>query len=332
VAAGLAWYIARDLLGHPQPFFAPIAAAVSLSASNVLRSQRAVQLILGVALGIGIGVGVAAFLDGAVAIGLAVLIAMSAALVLGAGFLGRGLMFVNQTAASAILVIAIRHSGTGTERLIDALIGGGLVLVFSVLLFPADPCRLLTEASRDLGATLRDTLRDLLKQIALGEAAGPRWPRVTGERVHSALARVGQARATARVILRVAPLMWRRAASIEAAIERSNDLDLLGNSMLGLLRATHAALAAGEQLDAVVIAEVFALLPPLEVLAERGLNLGDGTADADGSRPWSQLSPHGMQRYGPLVAALADACARDLLRLRQGPARQPGNPAQGAAG
>ena len=28
VASGLAWYLAHDLLAHPQPFFAPIAAAV----------------------------------------------------------------------------------------------------------------------------------------------------------------------------------------------------------------------------------------------------------------------------------------------------------------
>ncbi|WP_235190810.1 FUSC family protein [Amycolatopsis rifamycinica] len=49
------WFVAHDLLGHPQPFFAPIAAAVSLSASDVLRGQRAVQLMSGVALGIALG-------------------------------------------------------------------------------------------------------------------------------------------------------------------------------------------------------------------------------------------------------------------------------------
>ncbi|WP_238158822.1 hypothetical protein [Mycobacterium sp. MFM001] len=28
IAASLAWYLARDVLGHHNPFFAPIAAAV----------------------------------------------------------------------------------------------------------------------------------------------------------------------------------------------------------------------------------------------------------------------------------------------------------------
>jgi uncharacterized membrane protein YgaE (UPF0421/DUF939 family) len=125
IAAGVAWYLTHNVLGHAQPFFAPIAAAVSLSASNVLRSQRALQLITGVALGIGIGVGVAAVAEGPVAIGVAVLIAMCAALAVGGGFFGHGLMFVNQTAASAILIIALHRSGSGSERLVDALIGGG---------------------------------------------------------------------------------------------------------------------------------------------------------------------------------------------------------------
>src|SRR5580693_2695303 len=55
VAAGLAWYIAHTLLGHHQPFFAPTAAAVSLSKNRVLRGQRALQLMAGVVLGIVIG-------------------------------------------------------------------------------------------------------------------------------------------------------------------------------------------------------------------------------------------------------------------------------------
>ena len=91
VAAGSAWYLTHNVLGHAQPFFAPIAAAVSLSASTVLRSQRALQLITGVALGIGVGVGVAAVAEGPVAIGVAVLIAMCAALAVGGGFFGHGL-------------------------------------------------------------------------------------------------------------------------------------------------------------------------------------------------------------------------------------------------
>ncbi len=55
VAAGLSWYLTHAVLGHRQPFFALVAAAVCVSASRVLRGQRAVQMVLGVRLGIGLG-------------------------------------------------------------------------------------------------------------------------------------------------------------------------------------------------------------------------------------------------------------------------------------
>src|SRR5206468_6853928 len=104
VAAGLSRYLAHGVLGHPQPFFAPIAAAVSLSISNVLRAPRAIQMMIGVTLGIGVGIAVQGlFGPGAVAIGLAAFLALSAAVFIGHGYIGQGMMFANQTAVSAIL-------------------------------------------------------------------------------------------------------------------------------------------------------------------------------------------------------------------------------------
>jgi uncharacterized membrane protein YgaE (UPF0421/DUF939 family) len=110
VAAGLAWYIAHTLLGHHQAFFAPTAAAVSLSKARVLRGQRALQLMVGVVLGIGAGTAVKAVAgpsegaSGAVALAVAALIAFVAALVLGGGFFEQGVLFVNQSVGSAILM------------------------------------------------------------------------------------------------------------------------------------------------------------------------------------------------------------------------------------
>jgi uncharacterized membrane protein YgaE (UPF0421/DUF939 family) len=145
VAAGLAWSIAHDVLGHHQPFFAPVAAAISLSKNKVLRGQRALQLIVGVVLGIGVGTAVRAVAGsppgdpGAVAIGSAVLITLVAALVLGSGFLEQGVLFVNQSMGSAILMITVAGSATAAERLTDALTGAGVTLVITVVVFPAAP-------------------------------------------------------------------------------------------------------------------------------------------------------------------------------------------------
>src|SRR3984885_15088987 len=159
VAAGLAWYVAHDVLAHPQPFFAPIAAAVSLSTSNVLRAQRAIQMIVGVTLGIGTGALVQGLLGpGTLSITLAALFALLAAVFIGQGYIGQGMMFANQTVVSSILVLALYRSGVGWERIDDALIGGGLAVVFAVLLFPANPLVVLRSARIGVLGTLRGVL------------------------------------------------------------------------------------------------------------------------------------------------------------------------------
>ena len=126
LAAAIAWFIAHRLLGHQQPFFAPIAAAVTLSVTRIQRAQRIVQLVGGVLLGIGIGEGLSAALGTSTyALGLIVLVTLFVAIIAGVGFVGEGMMFANQAAASAILVVTLHQHGTGAERAVDAIIGGG---------------------------------------------------------------------------------------------------------------------------------------------------------------------------------------------------------------
>jgi uncharacterized membrane protein YgaE (UPF0421/DUF939 family) len=152
IAAGLAWYIAHDLLGHSDPFFAPITAAVCLSASNMFHARRAVQNISGVALGIVLGAAVQALLGThSVAIAVAVLVTLCVAVLLGHGFIGRDLTFANQAVTSAILVMALSNGDRLFQRLQEALIGGGLAVVFSLVLFPGGPLRLLRNARRRIG-------------------------------------------------------------------------------------------------------------------------------------------------------------------------------------
>ncbi|MER6922204.1 aromatic acid exporter family protein, partial [Streptomyces spiralis] len=47
-AASAAWLIARHLVDHRLPFFAPIAAVVALNAARGERGVNAVRLLLGV--------------------------------------------------------------------------------------------------------------------------------------------------------------------------------------------------------------------------------------------------------------------------------------------
>jgi uncharacterized membrane protein YgaE (UPF0421/DUF939 family) len=181
LAAALAWLTAHGLLGHPQPFFAPIAAAIAMSTNYFGRSRRTVQMVIGVLLGIGVSEVLVALLGtSTVAIGLTVLLTMLVALALGGGFVGEGMMFVNQAAASAILVVALRRHGTGAERAIDALVGGGAALVVGVLVFLAAPLPRLRAAERSVLDALASALEQVTEHLGRGEPPAPEWTLAAG--------------------------------------------------------------------------------------------------------------------------------------------------------
>src|SRR3954452_6529164 len=54
IATGLAWVVAKDVAGHPRPFFAPVAAIITLGLTSGQRGRRGVELSVGVALGIAV--------------------------------------------------------------------------------------------------------------------------------------------------------------------------------------------------------------------------------------------------------------------------------------
>jgi uncharacterized membrane protein YgaE (UPF0421/DUF939 family) len=151
VAAALAWLVAHRVLGHSQPFFDPIAAAISLSTSYIQRSRQIAQMVGGVLLGIVVAELLHSLLgDSSAALGVIVLATMVIALAIGVGFFGDGMMFPNQAAASAVLVVTVHRHGTGAERGVDALVGGAVALVLGVGLFPAQPLNLLANAESDV--------------------------------------------------------------------------------------------------------------------------------------------------------------------------------------
>jgi len=93
VAAGLAWFIAHNLIGRPTPFFAPIAAVVCLGVSLGQRLRRVGELVVGVSVGVGVGDALISWIgSGPWQIALVVGLAMSAAVLLDGGVrVGRGI-------------------------------------------------------------------------------------------------------------------------------------------------------------------------------------------------------------------------------------------------
>jgi uncharacterized membrane protein YgaE (UPF0421/DUF939 family) len=328
VAAGLAWYIAHSLLGHHQPFFAPTAAAVSLSKNRVLRGQRALQLLVGVALGIGIGTAVKAVAgstpggSGAVAIGVAAAIALLAALAVGGGFFEQGVLFVNQSATSAILMIAVAGTATGPERLSDALIGGGVTLVITVVLFPAAPLPLIQDAVRQLFAALRDTLARLAELAGTGETADPQWALAVGEGIQRQLAGLQQARSTARQVASLAPRRWPERSRVRQAGEQTASLELLAATVLSLAHgstvgpAPHYPHSTHSPNSSAVREALSELASAFAALAEAGdAHATQAARHAIRARVLMTGAAPSGDPHLQLIATLVETCADDALRF-----------------
>ena len=164
VAAATAYLIARYAVGHPRPFFAPIATVVVLGITLGQRTRRALQLAVGVALGVLIADLVVQVI-GTGALQIAVIVFLGMMVVV---FLGGDQMVVVQAANAGVLiaVLAIPGDPTGLSRFIDALIGASTALVFNLVLFPVNPLKLaagaLEPAVNRLGAVI-DAVADALE-------------------------------------------------------------------------------------------------------------------------------------------------------------------------
>ncbi|MFI6075070.1 aromatic acid exporter family protein [Actinoplanes sp. NPDC051343] len=183
VGAALAWFIAHDLIGRPAPFFAPIAAVITLASSVGQRVQRTTELVIGVALGIGIGDAIIHVIGtGPWQIGLVVVMA-----VLIATGVGGGTPLVTQSASSAVLVATLTSStGQPWTRFFDALVGGGIGLTVMTVLLPLNPLTVVRRSADPALQALADGLHEISAALAVRD----------GDRITAALAQLRAAEST----------------------------------------------------------------------------------------------------------------------------------------
>jgi uncharacterized membrane protein YccC len=164
LATVVAWTCAHDLIGHPRPFFAPIAAIVTLGATLGRRSRRAIELAAGVTVGIAVADLLVLLLgSGTWQLLVIVMLSMAAAILLGSGTL-----MVTQAAASAVLVVTLQPPdvhGITFSRSLDAAVGGATALIISWLVFPVNVVRLIRDAAEPVLGELAETLENLASAL-----------------------------------------------------------------------------------------------------------------------------------------------------------------------
>ena len=246
MSAALAWLIATELLGHPTPFFAPVAAIITLGITVGQRGQRAAEVALGVALGIAVAdLLVLQIGTGAAQLAVVVLLATSAAI-----FLGSGQMLATQAAVSAALVATLQPptDGFSFERFLDALVGGGVALTINALVLPARPLDLMRRASAPLLEELAEVLEDVAVAVERrdGERAVAALERARG--IDELGARFEEAVDVSRETTRYAPPR-RRARGIGGELRRRGGADRPRRPQRAGARARHdpGALARRER-------------------------------------------------------------------------------------
>lgn len=180
LAAWLAFTIAHDWLGHPTPFFAPVAAWICLGFTYNRVPRKVAEIGAGAAIGVSIGeVILLAFGAGAWQLALGLLVGGMAG-----RLLDRGDLFTIQCGVNAMIVVGMGTmptmvAGGGPSRILDALVGAGVALVLAVLL-PGDvlyrPRRYVSHLLTELGTAFemmaeglrtgdRELLRDAHAQL-----------------------------------------------------------------------------------------------------------------------------------------------------------------------
>ena len=209
LAAVSAWYLAMLLGVERRPAFASIAAVISLGAAFFERRQRAVQLIGGVMLGILVAdLLVRAIGNGPAQIGVLVVLAMLAAVLLGGSEL-----LVTEAAVSALLVATL--SSTATARLLDVLIGGGVAFVLHTLVFPPEPVAGIARATGTVFEELGIALRDAAAALAAGDVRHARSAAGATENLATGIDELRHAVVLGRDTVRWAPSRRRARAEVE---------------------------------------------------------------------------------------------------------------------
>lgn len=222
VAAGGAYFVAQKVFGHPEPFFAPMAALIVLGLVGGERIRRSWELVVGVSLGVGLGdLFVSFFGTGSWQMPVMVLLALA----LGQ-FVDRSPLAANQAAFAAVLIATIMPPGTvgGFERMFDATVGGivGLIVVGLLPRSPLAAGRM--EVSKVLNIAsqvLSEVAESLTTNDAARVEAALRKARGSQGMINNMIA----AAAEGKEYTRLSPLLWRQRARLASLVRILNPVD-----------------------------------------------------------------------------------------------------------
>jgi uncharacterized membrane protein YgaE (UPF0421/DUF939 family) len=315
VGATLAWWLAHDIIGRPTPFFAPIAAVITLASSVGQRLRRTAELVFGVAMGIGIGDALIRLIGhGAWQIGFVVVLA-----VLIATGLGGGPPFVVQSASSAVLVSTLTVSpGAPWTRFFDALVGGGVGLAVMTILLPLNPLNVVRRAAEPALRALADGLHEIGAAIARGDRAGVEGALAGLRNAEGTFANFATAVTAARENVAFAPARWRNRGALAQYVDGAAHITYALRNVRVLARRVTTALGDDEEMPEVLAAAIGLLGDAVDLLRQEWAR---GVEPVAARERALRAAAEAMRAYdagvgfsGGVVVAQVRTTVTDLLR------------------
>ncbi|MFG3684979.1 aromatic acid exporter family protein [Micromonospora sp. NPDC047740] len=244
LAAALSWVVARQVLGNPEPTFAPAAAVGVIAAALGGRARRTIELVAGVVLGILVGdllillVGTGPWQTAAI-----VFLAVStAAVVRGSGAL------MTQAGGTAVLIATLTPATPDLElpRTINALVGGLVGMFVVLVLAPLNPLRTVRRVADPTLDLFARQITAAAEALARGDA--PRAEEVLDRMrdAESELARLDEAISAAHEVVRLSPVRWRRRRTLGAYQRGAEHMDRAFRNSRTMVRRIGTTLRSGE--------------------------------------------------------------------------------------
>jgi uncharacterized membrane protein YgaE (UPF0421/DUF939 family) len=315
VGASLAWFFAHDVIGRPSPFFAPIAAVITLASSAGQRVRRTTELVIGVALGIGIGDAIILLIGrGPWQLGCMVLLA-----ILVATAVGGGTPLVVQAASSAVLVATLAP-GTGLPytRFLDALVGGGVGLAVMTILLPLNPLAVVRRAADPALVALAAGLRGVADAVDAGDPgiAEAALTRLRG--AEGSFSGFSGAIVAARENVAFAPARWRTRGALAQYVDGAEHLTYALRNVRVLIRRVITALGDAEPVPPTLTGSVRLLADAVDLLRHEWASGVEPVAAREralgAAAEAGRAHDDGVGFSGAVVVAQVRTTVADLLR------------------
>jgi len=314
VAAALAYLIARELLDHPRPFLAPVAAIVCLGMSYGQRLRRVAEVTVGVALGVGVADLFVLWVGtGVWQIAVIVAASMSIALLLDAGQL-----LVTQAAVQSVIVATLLPDpDAGLERWLDALVGGGVALLAATVV-PRAPLRRPSEEAAALIGGLAALLHEAADRAEDGdvEASEDALRRARG--TESALEDLRQAAREGLSVVASSPLRRGHRHSVRRMANLVEPLDRAVRNTRVLVRRIVAAARYEEPVPVAYVNLLDHLADSVELIAKE---LAEGRLAFEAQDQLAKVGERTAELASPpslsaaVILAQVRALVVDLLQL-----------------